>query len=162
MKTQYQAGYKLRDLSAFLTAVVGDKIAKRMECEMGKVELKLETKHMGHGFDLIYQRYVADFYFDKFPFKEYDPAVLFANVGAWLMDNDVDRFRIEELADPDVDIVLEDEKNAEVLISVMFEEPVKVIEHPEGPIYWNSRRWKIEEYEIWQAQRLSNITIRNV
>ncbi|WP_430469022.1 hypothetical protein [Vibrio alginolyticus] len=74
MRTQYQAGYKLRDLNAFLISVVGDKIAKRMECEMGKVELKLETKHMGHGFDLLYQRYVADFYFDKFPFKEYDPA----------------------------------------------------------------------------------------
>ncbi|OCH66712.1 hypothetical protein A6E00_23460 [Vibrio diabolicus] len=162
MRTQYQAGYKLRDLNEFLISVVGDKIAKRMECEMGKVELKLETKHMGHGFDLLYQRYVADFYFDKFPFKEYDPAVLFANVGAWLMDNDSDRFRIEDLDDPYVDVVLEDEKNAEVLVSVMFEEPVKVAADPDGPIYWNGQRWKIEEYEIWQAERLSHVVLRNV
>ncbi|KFI13311.1 hypothetical protein IX95_05020 [Vibrio sp. B183] len=162
MSTQYQAGYKLRDLKESLISVVGDKIAKRMECEMGKVELKLETKHMGHGFELLYQRYVAEFYFGKFPFKEYDPAVLFANVGAWLMDNDSERFHIEDLDDPDVDVVLEDEKNAEVLISVMFEEPVKVAADPDGPIHWNGQRWKIEEYEIWQAERLSNVVIRNV
>ncbi|MGF1876671.1 phage tail protein [Photobacterium frigidiphilum] len=160
--TQYEAGYKMRDLRNFLSVVVGDKIAKRMECEMGKVELKLETKHMGRGFDLLYQRYYADFYVDKFPFKEYDPAVLFANVGAWLMDNDADRFNIEALEDPDVDVVLEDDNNAEVLISVMFEEPVKVVEDPDGPIYWHGHRWKIEAYDIWQAERLTDVVIDHV
>ncbi|WP_430469021.1 phage tail protein [Vibrio alginolyticus] len=78
------------------------------------------------------------------------------------MDNDSDRFRIEDLDDPYVDVVLEDEKNAEVLVSVMFEEPVKVAADPDGPIYWNGQRWKIEEYEIWQAERLSHVVLRNV
>ncbi|CAA6680286.1 Unannotated [Lentimonas sp. CC4] len=47
-------------------------------------------------------------------------------------------------------------------MSVMFEEPVKVIADPDGPIHWSGQRWKIEEYEIWQAERLSNVVIRNV
>ncbi|WP_456297303.1 phage tail protein [Vibrio sp. AK197] len=157
MSTQYQAGYKLRDLKAFLGSVVGEKIAKRMECEMGRVELKLQSKNMGHGFDLLYQRYEADFYFDKFPFTHYDPAVLFANVGAWLIDNDASRFDHDDLDDPEVDVVMEDEKSAEVLISVTFEEPVKVIQDDNGPITWRGQSWRIEEYDIWQAERVSDV-----
>lgn len=46
---QYQEGYKLRDLKAFLKQVVGDKIAKRMDCEMGSVQLMLNPKFQGQG-----------------------------------------------------------------------------------------------------------------
>lgn len=153
MTTQYQSGYKLRDLKAFLTSVVGDKIAKRMDCEMGTVELNLSPKNMGHGFDLMYQRYSAEFLFDKFPFKEYDPAVLFANIGGWLMDNDSEREDVEALGDPEIDVVIEDENNAEILITVEFEEPVKVIEDLDGSVYWRGKRWRIEEYEIHVATK---------
>ena len=83
--------------------------------------------------------------------------MLFANVGAWLMDHDSERFELEDLNDPDVDIVLEDEKCAEVLISVMFEEPVKVVEDSEGAIYWNGKRWNIADYEVWVVENLTDV-----
>ena len=95
--TQYKSGYKLRDLKAFIEKIVGERIATRMECEMDSVSLKLTSKHMGNGFDLMHQQYVAEFLFDKFPHTQYDPAVLFANIGAWLMDNDQERDDFEEL-----------------------------------------------------------------
>lgn len=156
---QYQAGYKLRDLKAFITTCVGDKIAKRMTAEMQEVQLILAPKNMGHGLDLMTQRYKAEFYFDRFPFKEYDPAVLFANVAAWLMDNDDEREYQPELGDPEVDVVLEDQNAAEIIIEVMFEEPVKVIEDENGPIYWSDKRYRIEEYEVWVANKLRQVNI---
>ena len=148
MSTQYKSGYKLRDLKTFIESVVGSKIATRMECEMDSVSLKITTKNMGHGFDLMHQQYVAEFLFDKFPHHEYDPAVLFANVGAWLMDNDQEREDYEELGDPEVDVVIEDESSAEILITIAFDEAVKIVEDANGPVYWMNKRCSIEEYEI--------------
>lgn len=154
--TQYKSGYKLRDLKAFIEKIVGERIATRMECEMDSVSLKLTSKHMGNGFDLMHQQYVAEFLFDKFPHTQYDPAVLFANIGAWLMDNDQERDDFEELGDPEVDVVIEDETSAEILLTIVFDEPVKIVEDEHGPVYWNSKRWRIQEYDIYIAEKFQS------
>lgn len=159
---QYEAGYKLRDLKAFLTDRLGKKIAKLMTTEMQEIELVLVSNFMGNGsFEIMTQRYKAEFYFDRFPYQDYDPAVLFANVAAWLMDNDSSREQQRsELPDPEIEIVLEDNnKSAEVIIEVMLEEPVKVIEDPEGPIYWRGKKYRIEEYDIWTATKLKDVVL---
>ena len=162
MSTQYKSGYKLRDLKAFIEKVVGKRIATRMECEMDSVSLKLTTKHMGNGFDLMHQQYVAEFLFEKFPHTQYDPAVLFANIGAWLMDNDSDRDEFDELGDPEVDVVIEDETSAEILITIAFDEPVKIVEDKDGLVYWRGKRWSIQEYDIYIAEKFqSKVAIRD-
>ncbi|MDE1235783.1 phage tail protein [Vibrio aestuarianus] len=157
--SSYQNGYKMRALKEHIEACVGKQIATRFDAEMTDVSLKLSPKNMGNGFDLLYQKYKAEFYFDRFPFKKYNPAILFANVGAWLLDNDDERFETNELTDPDIDVVLEDEDNAEVLIIIEFEEPVKIVEAENGEIHWRGKRWKIAEYEVWVAQRLKDVVI---
>lgn len=159
MTGQYQAGYKLRDLKAFLSDVLGEKLAKRLEVEMSNIELVLTPKNMGHGFIIVQQRYLAEIYIEELPFKKFDPAVLFANVGAWLMDNDQSREDNDNLDDPEIEVVIEDESSAEIIINVHFEEPVKVVEDPEGNIHWRGKRWKIEEYEIWVAKKLNDVVI---
>lgn len=160
MTTQYEAGYKLRDLKAFIETCVGNQIAKRLQCEMSDISLSLNSRHMGQGMDLLLMRYQGEFYFDRFPFRDYSPAVLFCNVGAWLMDNDTERDDGEPLADPEVDVVLEDEHSAEVIITVDFEEPVRVIDDENGPIYWRGKTWRIEEYEIWVAKSLRDVVVK--
>ncbi|WP_295894112.1 phage tail protein [uncultured Vibrio sp.] len=160
--TQYQAGYKLRDLKSFLTTVLGDKIAKRMTVEMQEVELILVSSFMGNGsFEIMTQRYKAELYFDRFPYQDYDPAVLFSNIGAWLMDNDSTREQqLSDLADPQIEVVQEDGHNAaEILVEISFEEPVKVIEDPQGAIYWRGQQYRIEEHEIWTATKLKDVVI---
>lgn len=157
MNEQYQAGYKLRDLKTFLDAVLGQKMAKGLEVEMTNIELILTPKNMGHGFVIMNQRYMAEIYIDRLPFNKYNPAVLFANVGAWLMDNDSQREDNDNLDDPEIEVTIDDEDSAEILINVHFEEPVKIIENPEGDIYWRNKRWSIEEYEIWVAKKLVDV-----
>jgi len=163
MSEQYQAGYKLRDMKAFIEERVGTKVAKRMSAEMQDIELKLTPKFMGNGsFQMMLQRYKAEFYFDRFPYQEQSPAVLFANIGAWLMDNDEDREQqLSELSDPDIEVVIEDASRAELIIEVMFEEPVKVIEDPQGPIYWGGKQYRLEEYDIWTATKLRDVVINH-
>jgi len=159
MSEQYQAGYKLRDLKKHIETVVGHRIAKRLNAEMGAITLSLESKDMGHGMNIMSQLYQAEFYFERFPFNEYDPAVLFANIGAWLMDNDQSREDSDYLGDPEIDVTLEDENSAEIIITIDFEEPIKVVEDPNGPILWRGKTWKIEEYRITEVTK-AEVNIR--
>lgn len=158
----YRVGYKMYDLRAFIEARLGKQIAKKLDAEMSDIELILSPRNMGMGMDIAYQRYTAEFYIDRLPFKQYNPAVLFANVAAWLMDNDKDREeQLGELKDPVIEVVIEDEQNAEVLIQIVFEEPIKVVEDENGDIYWRGKQWKLEEYEIWVAENLRDVVINN-
>lgn len=159
MTTQYQAGYKLRDLRAHIELCVGQPIAKLLQAEMADIDLDLSPKNMGDGIHIMNQRYIAEFYFDRFPFKKYDPAVLFANVAAWLMDNDDERYEDlgPDLGEPSIEVVIEDEKNAEIIIQVAFQEPVKVTEDENGPIYWRGKQWSIAAYEVWVAENLIDV-----
>ncbi|WP_063345112.1 phage tail protein [Vibrio jasicida] len=154
----YRVGYKMKALRAHIASCVGEQIAKRMDAEMGGIELMLTPRNQGNGIDIVQQRYVAEFLIERLPFKKFDPAVLFANVAAWLMDNDPDREdTLGELRDPDIDVVVEDESSAEVLIQVVFEEPIKLVKDPEGVIVWRGHKWKIAEYEIWVAENLRDV-----
>lgn len=157
MSTQYQAGYKMRALRKHIEECVGKQIAQRLEAEMTDISLRLSPKNMGNGFNLMQQKYRAEFYFDRFPFKKYDPAVLFANIGAWILDYDSERQDTDELGDPDIDVVIEDENSAEVLVIIEFEEDVKIIECESGDIKWRGKSWKIAEYEIWVAENLKDV-----
>ncbi|MGL4193197.1 MAG: phage tail protein [Vibrio sp.] len=155
----YRVGYKMQALRAHIEMCVGKQIAQRMDAEMSNVELILTPRHMGNGIEICQQRYVAEFQIDRLPFKKYDPAVLFANVAAWLMDNDADREdQLGELKDPEIEVVLEDESNAEVLIQVAFEEPIKLVESEVGNVFWRNKRWSIEEVPVWIAENLLDVS----
>ncbi|MGF1696558.1 phage tail protein [Vibrio kyushuensis] len=159
--TQYEEGYKLRDLTEFLKARLGERISKRLTAEMTNVQLILTPKNMGNQcMQLMIQRYTAELYIERLPFQQYSPAILFANVAAWLMDNDQDRDeQLSDLGDPETDVNISDSDSAEVLIEIVFEEPVKVIEDPQGPIHWRGKQYRIEEYDIWTATKLRDVVI---
>ncbi|EGR1512120.1 hypothetical protein D6089_09575 [Vibrio vulnificus] len=158
----YRVGYKMQALKAHIEVCLGDQLARRLEAEMSGIQLNLSPRHMGLGFEICQQRYLAEFLIERFPFKKYDPAVLFANVAAWLMDNDEEREdQLGELKDPEIEVVLEDESNAEVLIQVMFEEPIKLVQDELGVIHWQNKKWKIAEYEVWVAEHLLDV-VKNV
>lgn len=147
---QFQQGYMLRLLSEYLKEKLGGAICKRMTAEMGRTELQLTTKNMGQGLNIMVMTYDAEIHFETFPFKKFDPATLYAILGAWLMDYDSrDEY---ELADPDVQIAIEDENNAELLITVEFREPIMVVEDPDGLIELRGKTYKIAPYEIWVAE----------
>ncbi|CAH8196992.1 phage tail protein [Vibrio aestuarianus] len=159
MSEEYQAGYKFRELKAHIEQCVGKSIAKRLQTEMVELELVMGAKNQGHGFDLFTQIYEAEFYFDRFPFDEYKPATLFANFIAWLMDNDESR-EDKEIPDPEVSITVQSQNEAIIVVTVPFEEPVKIIEDENGDISWRGKMWRIEEYQIDVATKLKDVVIQ--
>lgn len=152
----YQAGYKFRDLKQHIETCVGKAIAQRLQTEMVDMELVLGAKNQGRGMDMFTQLYEAEFYFDRFPFNHYSPAVLFAQFVAWLMDNDEGRSE-SGVPDPEVAVTMQSDNEAIVVITVPFEEPVQVVEDPNGAITWRGKQWRIDEYPVDTAEHIEVI-----
>ena len=150
-----EVGYKMRDLETFIKPLVSHEMSQHLESYMDSVQLDLVPKNMGQGMEILKQRYVAKFYFGKLLFKDFDPAVLYCNVAAWLMDNDQERNDTEGLIGPDVELTRYNEHEAEVLITIEFEEPIKVSEDPDGEVYWKNKRWAITPYDIYIADKFT-------
>ena len=47
-----------------------------------------------------------------------------------------------------------DEKSADLEIQLAFTEPLRLIEHPSGPIRWSGKRWNVAPYDIWVAEQI--------
>ena len=154
VKDQYQVGYYLKTLRGFIEFVVGPRIAKKMSAEMGAIKFDLVPKNYGAGLDILTQRYTAEFLFEGFPFKQFNPAALFANVGAWLMDNDNTRKKYV-LDDPITEIIVESENTAEIGIEIDFIEPIMVVPNDAGNVLWRGQRYEIASYEVWVAKNIS-------
>ena len=160
-ETQRHTGYFLRLITEYIRQLVGEGISETMNSTMPNIKLQLTPKNMGNGFDLMVMKYEAVIHFEAFPFKTFDPAVLFASIGAWLMDNDPYRNKFE-LPDPDVKTVIEDESSAQVFITINFHEPVMVEEDENGLIQWSGKRYSIAPYEIWVAEHFDFDVSKNV
>ncbi|KUI97250.1 phage tail protein [Vibrio sp. MEBiC08052] len=155
---QYEAGDKLRNFKTFIESCVGDEIAQTLTSQMKNISLGLDSQSLGNGCQLMRLRYHARLAFNNFPHLTYSPAVLFANVGAWLMDHDPDREMAAVLNNPMIEMTAVDETHSTIVIDVEFEEPVSVTEDAAGPIYWRGKQWRIDTYEIWVAEILGDFT----
>jgi len=74
-------------------------------------------------------------------------------VASWLMTNDLER---EGLADPTMDIDLNyKDGDADLELSVEFEERLAAVEDPQGDIPFNGRRWRMAMPEVAPVERLA-------
>lgn len=84
-----------------------------------------------------------------------DGAALAALVASWLMQFDQER---DGLEDPELDIELNIRGgDADIAISVEFEERFTVIEDPEGPIPFDGLRWSLAPTVVTPAEELAVI-----
>lgn len=148
---QAQLGYMLQALNEKLVSIVPKKCHKDMKCWMEDVELKLAPKHHGHGLDIGRMEYTAVFSFERFPFNEFNPAIVYAVVMGWLQDHDSLREQFE-LDDPISDVEPDSDTTAIMTIEIDFVEPISVVESPNGLIEWRSKRYELAPYEIWIAE----------
>ncbi len=151
---QQPQGYFLHSLHAEIKRVLPAKYHKHLDSWMENGTIRLEPKNMGPtGVDVAWLTYQAVFTVEQLPFRELDPAIVLASVAAWVQEND--KFREQfELADPEYAVTPNDEKTADLEIQLAFTEPLRLIEHPKGPINWMGKRWNVAPYEIWVADHI--------
>ncbi|CAI2498843.1 phage tail protein [Serratia ficaria] len=80
---------------------------------------------------------------DKFPYRELDPAVLFALVLSWLMEGANEARSDLNLGDPDVEIELYDEESALVTITVPLVDEIVLLPNSKGEIPLDGQSWGV-------------------
>lgn len=109
-------------------------------------------KNLGNGVEVGVFKYDAVIQIEGYPGDGYH---LLAVVSAWLAGNDPDRDD-QELADPEVDITLNDDRTADVDISIEFEERIEIVPDDDGPISFNGSNWSVAEVEIDVAEDIAD------
>ncbi|HHQ4456126.1 TPA: phage tail protein [Aeromonas hydrophila] len=154
MNEQQAQGYFLHALHAEIQRVLPAKCHKSLDSWMENGAIRLESKNMGPtGVDVALLTYQAVFTIEQLPFRELDPAIVLATVAAWVQENDPFREKFE-LDDPEYAVTPNDERTADLEIQLAFTEPLRLIEHPSGPIHWSGKRWNVAPYEIWVAEHI--------
>lgn len=154
LNEQQAQGYFLQALHAELLRVLPAKCHRRLDSWMENGTIKLEPRNMGPtGVDVAWLTYQAVFTIEQLPFRELDPAILLAAVAAWVQEHDEVRGQLD-LPDPEYAVTPNDEQTADLEIQLPFAEPLRLIEHPQGPINWLGKCWRVAPYDIWVAEQI--------
>ncbi|MCO4207930.1 phage tail protein [Aeromonas hydrophila] len=154
MNEQQAQGYFLHALHAEIQRVLPAKCHKSLDSWMENGAIRLESKNMGPtGVDVAWLTYQAVYTIEQLPFRELDPAIVLATVAAWVQENDPFRGQFG-LDDPEYAVTPNDERTADLEIQLTFTEPLRLIEHPSGPIHWSGKRWNVAPYDIWVAEHI--------
>ncbi|MEH6649977.1 MAG: phage tail protein [Motiliproteus sp.] len=107
-----------------------------------------ETEQGWHQADWKYRAVLA---FERIPASS--AGLLLALVQAWLDENDPDRSD-HELGNPQGQIDLDDNnKFADVELTLDFVDPIYLVQDDSGPIVWNGQQFNFGDYDLWIAEQ---------
>lgn len=134
----------------------GQKFSSFMDnLEIDRV-FKLITKQPNEQLLCAKLRYDAVITFDEFPYRIYDPCLVFALVMCWLESKNCGDEQFNNV-NPDIDVSENDEQTAYLMISVPLFENITLIEHENGAIPYKGQRYKLGETSIWMHPEEVNI-----
>ncbi len=110
-------------------------------------------KDLGNGVELGILKYDAVIQIDNYPDDAY---LLLAFVEAWLQENDPDREN-QGLADPEIDVDLNNKGDADVQFGIEFEESLQIVPDPDGPITYQGQPYKVADVPIDVAEKLDKM-----
>lgn len=109
---------------------------------------KLVTKQPNEQLLCAKLKYDAIITFDAFPYRIYDPCLVFALVMTWLEGKNSNDERFDSI-NPDIDVSENDEQTAYLMISVPLFEEITLIADETGSIPHNGRRYQLGKTDIW-------------
>ncbi|WKD48344.1 phage tail protein [Microbulbifer spongiae] len=140
-----------------LTAITAHLLAanlvssEQLHSWMENGQMEPASKHLGQGLRVCRQSYDAVIQIERFAG---DPALLFALVTTWLMEQDGARFELN-LPAPDVDVDVIDERAADVEITIRFSEDVDLVADDNGPIAYRGTRWAVAPVPVDSAEQVA-------
>ncbi len=145
---------KLQGLHRYLIErLKGHVHAKKIHATQAGGALINNGEDMGNGgYCIANWFYQAGILIEDFPHNKVSPSNLFALIACWITEYDPDRNENEQLEDPDIDIDVNNEESADVLIELAFEEPIELIPDPNGLVLWNGETYRTNPVEIWVAE----------
>ncbi|ELX2300360.1 TPA: phage tail protein [Yersinia enterocolitica] len=145
---------QLSQLTDFIEANLPQRALVPFTSDMDDISLLPCIKVLGHG-QLCTQvrKYTAFLRWDAWPYREWDPDLLFSLVESWLADNAGELREILVPDAPSIDVEVDDENAvAWVEISLPLVDPIVLIEDENGPIPRGGKRYRLGKPDIWVAQ----------
>ncbi|WP_334644916.1 phage tail protein [Klebsiella aerogenes] len=134
---------QLTDLTSFVDGHLPARV-KVTESWMDNQKLTPALKNIGKGQRRIgITTYDGVLQWDKLPYREFDPAVLYALVLSWLMEEANEARSDLNLDDPDVEVELYDEESALVTITVPLVDEIILLPDNSGGIPMDGQVWKV-------------------
>lgn len=134
---------QLTDLTSFVDGHLPARV-KVTESWMDNQKLTPALKNIGKGQRRIgITTYDGVLEWDKLPYRQFDPAVLYALVLAWLMEGANEARSDLNLGDPDVEVELYDEESALVTITVPLVDEIILLPDSGGGIPMDGQTWQV-------------------
>lgn len=118
-----------------------------------KGELTATGKDLGNGIELARIKYDAVINIERYPGDAFE---IMALAMGWLSEHDTERGDLE-LADPEINVELNDRKTADIELVVEFDEPIQLIPDPQGAITAYGQRWRVDTVPVDVAEDLEDM-----
>lgn len=117
---------------------------------------KLVTKQPTEQLLCAKLKYDAVITFDEFPYRIYNPCLVFALVMCWLENKNRDDAQFDNV-NPDIDVSENDEHTAYLMIAVPLSEDITLIEDESGSIPYKDKRYRLGNASVWMHPDEVNI-----
>ena len=111
-------------------------------------ELRPVFEDRGNGFVVGRYKYDAVFELERFKGEAFE---LLALINCWLDENDDERKELE-LADPEINVELNDRQTCDIELVIEFDEPVSIVEDAKGIIPFRGQRYRVEAVPVDVAE----------
>lgn len=121
--------------------------------EMDSIQFIPAQRDLGNGqYRMHIQQYSAVIAWGRFPYKQTDPRYIGILIDAWLNEtDDIDDIQLD-LNRPSMDVDVNDEHQAVVVVELQLAENVNMREDEGGIVPMDGRRWTLCEPENWIAE----------
>lgn len=143
---------QIESLTAYLEQNMPPRAMQFFNSEINDAHLMHAAKAMGLGQRRIgLFRYNALLSWDRFPYRECPPALVYALFFAWIEQYRNTFYDELELAEPTVDIEFDEEKTGSLAITIELADEITITPDDKGEIPIGDQRWRLETPEIWTA-----------
>lgn len=148
-------GYLHQALIAAVLDMLPTAVHSQISSWMKSARLSLGVKSEGNGVRLAYQKYTSAIYLKNITSTQVDTASLFAQIAAWLVENDEGRHALDTTEQQIlIDIKRISDSQNDFIVEVVFNEPLILVPNPEGAILFDTRRWSVSKPTTQVAQHI--------
>lgn len=145
---------QLDALTTFVTQNLPKRVMQGFDSFMDEISFISAQRDLGEGqYQLAVMQFDAVLSWDRWPYRECDPRNLCALLLVWLTEQDEQPFMDAGLDRelPALDVDVDDQGTAIVVVSIKLAESLAIIEDDNGIIPFDGKKWRLTEPEIWFA-----------
>lgn len=143
-----------QQLTDFLLTKLPKRYHGNFESWMDNIKLlNMGRQVTQNGIEVAHIKYDAILWFEAFPYREISAPLVMALVQVWLDENDESR-DVLDLYESDINLEILDDKTADLIFTIHFQEAITAIEDSQGDLTINGLNYRLDDIEIAYAEEI--------